>query len=91
MLAAVREAVARHGRALQFADEELRNDRLLVMAAIHQSPLAMRHASEELRQDVEVVFSAVTQDASVLRFAGRNAVLLAVGRQGFVIEYKVVV
>lgn len=47
------------GNALQFASEELRNDKDLVLLAVKETGTAIRHASENLKQDTEVIKEAL--------------------------------
>ena len=44
------------------ASEELRADRVVVLAAVQQDGRALKHASPEVRADREVVLAAVEQD-----------------------------
>jgi hypothetical protein len=70
--------------ALQFASEELNNDREVVLEAVKQNGTALCWASEELRSDREIVFEAVKRYGSVLQYASielrndREIVLTAV-------------
>ena len=41
-----------NGRALEFASEDLRADRDVVLAAVRQNAYALKYASERLRDDV---------------------------------------
>lgn len=52
-------ACERHGYALKFASEELKNNRSVVFAAVNQRGTALMYASEELREDHYVVLDAV--------------------------------
>ena len=45
------EVVKVDGTALEFASEELRHDREVVMKAVKQNGMAIRFASEDLRHD----------------------------------------
>ena len=42
------------GDALQFASEELKNDKEFVLKAVSQNGDALKHASEELKNDIEI-------------------------------------
>ena len=57
------------GWALQYATEELRGDREIVMAAVTQNGWALQFATEALRGDREIVMAAVTQNWRALRHA----------------------
>ena len=41
-----------HGQALQYASDEMKNDRIVVMAAVEQYGGALQYASEELQQEL---------------------------------------
>ena len=62
-------AVERDWRALQYASEELKGDREVVMAAIKHTSWALEYASEELKGDREVVMAAVRQTGRALQYA----------------------
>jgi hypothetical protein len=64
------EAVKQNGWALEYASEELKRDREVVMEAVKQEGTALQYASEELRGDREVVLEAVKQDGWALQYAG---------------------
>ena len=57
------QAVAQTGWALEFATEELKGDREIVMRAVSQEGLALKYATEELKCDREIVTLAVLQDS----------------------------
>ena len=50
--AEVLEAVERNGWALEFASEELRGDRDVVLAAVKQDWRALNYLSDELRMEI---------------------------------------
>ena len=58
-------AVERNGHSLAYADEELRADKELVLAAIRTTPSAITHAADFLQMDREVAFAAMTRDRRV--------------------------
>jgi hypothetical protein len=64
-------SVNNDGWALEFADESLRADREVVLAAVHQCYSALKYANQSLRGDPEVVLAAVYQDYSALAFADK--------------------
>ena len=50
-------AVAQEGFALEYAAEELRGDREVVLTAVRQRGHALRFAAAELREDVDIRFA----------------------------------
>ena len=48
-------AVSEHGHALQYATEELKGDREIVLAAVSKHGYALQCATEELKGDREIV------------------------------------
>ena len=56
------------GTPLQFASDELKNDRKIVLAAVSKNGAALEFASETLRGDNEIVVAAVSQKARVEKF-----------------------
>lgn len=53
--------VTQEGNALQYASNELKDDRDVVLAAVKNDGLALEHASDVLKADKEVVLAAGTQ------------------------------
>ena len=47
---------------MEFAAEELRGDRSVVLSAVRQGSLALAFASEKLRRDRAVVLAAIRRD-----------------------------
>ena len=84
-------AVAQKGDALQFASEELKNDREIVMAAM----VKLYHNLKLGRVNTlkEVVMAAVTQNGDALRYASnelendKEIVMAAVAQKGRALEY----
>ena len=54
------------------ADEKLKADKEVVLAAVKQNGLALEYADKKLKADKEVVLAAVKQDADALRFADKK-------------------
>lgn len=79
--------------ALQFASEELRDDRAVVLTAVEDYGSALEYASEMLRADREVVLAAVENHGSGLKYASerlranREVVLTAVENNGSALKY----
>ena len=46
------------GSALQYASEDLKHDREIVLTAVTQSGWALEYASEDLKRDREIVKAA---------------------------------
>jgi len=62
-------AVARNGRALQYASKALRNDKGVVMAAVTQNGDALQYASEALQGNKDIVMAAVKQSGRALVYS----------------------
>mmetsp|Transcript_40277 Transcript_40277/g.124384 ORF Transcript_40277/g.124384 Transcript_40277/m.124384 type:complete len:427 (+) Transcript_40277:13-1293(+) len=65
-------AVGQDAAALQYATEELRSDKALVVQAVRIRGEALRYASAALRGDREVVIEAIAQDRLALRHASEE-------------------
>ena len=52
-------AVNQNGLALEFASEELQNDRAIVIAAVQNNCIALQYASEELQNNLEIVVTVL--------------------------------
>jgi len=92
----VLDRVKNDGRALQYASEELRANKEIVLAAIKKAEYpgwALKYASEELRANKEILLEAVKNDGEALNFASeelranKEIVLAAVNVNGDVLEY----
>jgi len=57
----ITNALARNWQALKFADQELRGEKDIVLAAVRSGGLAIKYASEELQADRDVAIEAVKQ------------------------------
>ena len=85
--------IANAVQSLQFASEELRADRAVVLQAVRQNGLALQFASDELRADRDVVLVAVRQNGSALQFASdelradRDVALVAVRQNGSALQF----
>ena len=64
-------SLVKNGRALENVPAELRDDKLIVLAAVQQNGNALKHASAELQTDPEIVLAAVTQYGSALQYTTR--------------------
>lgn len=81
------------GTSLQFAPDNVKNNKFLVLVAVKQNGLALYSASYELKNDKEVVLAAVTQDGMSLEYASfklqndKEIVLVAVSQYCYALEY----
>ncbi len=66
----------RHGLDLQFAPEESRSDREIVLEVVKQNGLGLEHASEGVRSDREAVPEVVKQSGCALEFASEGSGLI---------------
>ena len=64
--AEVLEAVRKSGLDLQYASDELRNDKDVVVAAIQQNGYALEYASAELKNDRQIVIKAIMNSMQVI-------------------------
>eukprot|EP00927_Polykrikos_kofoidii_P039860 TRINITY_DN34167_c0_g1_i1.p2 TRINITY_DN34167_c0_g1~~TRINITY_DN34167_c0_g1_i1.p2 ORF type:complete len:343 (+),score=73.86 TRINITY_DN34167_c0_g1_i1:213-1241(+) len=86
-------AVLQNADALQFATEERKADRSLVLEAVRQRGGALQWASEELRADREVALVAVSQSGAALQYVAavlrkdRDVVLTAVRQRGSALRH----
>ena len=58
--------------SLAEADEKLKADKEVVLAAVKQDGYALQYADKKLRADKEVVLAALKQDAYAFRFANKK-------------------
>jgi Domain of unknown function (DUF4116) len=68
MLAAVKD----DGFAIQFASENLRDDRELAMIAISNKARSLEHLSPRLQNDKDVVLEAVKKNPAVIQYASQS-------------------
>ena len=92
-------AALKSGRinALEYASDELKNDREILLVAVTKNGLALEYASKELKNDREIVLAAVKQDCwgppFALQYASdelkndREIVLAAVNQNGLALKY----
>jgi hypothetical protein len=82
-------AVQKDGFALQFASEDLKNDREIVLAAVQQNGLALAYASPDIQAESAIVLKAFKQNGFALQYASkdlkdnREFILAAVKKNGF--------
>ena len=58
--------------SLEDADEKLKADKEVVLAAVKQNGLALEYADKKLKGDKEVVLTAIKQDADAFIFADKK-------------------
>ena len=64
----VLEQVGYNGHALEYASEELKNDKEVVLVAVKQEGIALEYASKELRNDKELILEAIKQNPQIIKF-----------------------
>jgi len=57
----VLNAVSKKGSLLDYASNELKNDKEVVLAAIKNNPEALEFASDKLKGDREIVYESVSK------------------------------
>ena len=86
-------AVTQRGDALQFASNDLKGEKEVVMAAITQNGCALEYACRQSQNDKEVVVAAVTQQGFALQFASNDlqrdeeVVMAAITQNGCALKY----
>ena len=89
----VHTAVLQNGRALKYASDKLKGNRVIVHAAVLQNGLALEYASNDLKGDHKIVYAAVSQDGLALKYASgdlkgdRAIVHRAVLQNGIALRY----
>eukprot|EP00971_Amphidinium_carterae_P275440 5465171-Amphidinium_carterae.1 len=68
-------AVQRTWLALEYAAEECKSDRAIVLAALQQNSHALEYAAEECKADPEIVLAAVQQCWQGLQYAADGLLL----------------
>ncbi len=86
-------AVQQNGQALQYASNELKNDRGIALIAVQKDACALADLSSGPRNDREIVLTAVRQNGQALRYASnelrsdREVVATAVQQNWRAFEY----
>ena len=57
----VLKAVSKQGNLLDYASEELKDDKQIALAAIENNPEALEFVSDRLKEDKEVVYNSVSK------------------------------
>ena len=82
-----------NGWDLEFASEDLKRDREIVMAAVKQDFRALEFASDTLKRDRDILMAAVKQGGNALKFASedlqkdRKIVMAAVNQNGWALRF----
>jgi len=71
------EAVKQKAFALQFASDEMKADRAIVLEAVKQRAFVLQFASNKIKADRAIVFEAVKRDALVLELQPVRSKLIA--------------
>jgi len=86
-------AVAEGRVELENLSEDLRNDHVVVLAAVKADGFSLQHAGDTLRSDRSIILAALHETGLALQFApeeaqmDRSIVLEAVNRQGLAIQF----
>lgn len=90
----VLEVVKSDGGALEYASDELQNNKEVVLAAVKENGWALAYASEELKSDKEVLLEAVLKNSIALEYVSeeiqnnnKDIILEAVKKNGWALEY----
>jgi len=65
-------AIAISPTSLEYASDEYKNDKDILMTAIKSEPLALLYASDKLKNDKELVLEAVKGDGNSLQYASET-------------------
>jgi hypothetical protein len=65
----VLKEISNDGWALEFASDELKNDKEVVLKAVWQDGIALQFASDKLKNDKEVLLVAVSYNDNALKYA----------------------
>ncbi|EFC42104.1 predicted protein [Naegleria gruberi] len=80
-------------KTLKYVDDNFRNDREIVMAAVNENGRTLKYASSELRNDFEIVKTAARNNRRALWYASKQLssnkeiVMTAVKSNGLSLEY----
>ncbi|WOG25678.1 DUF4116 domain-containing protein [Endozoicomonas sp. 8E] len=87
----VRNAVLTHG--LEYASQQVRNDRDFVLPAISKHPKQLQYLSEALRNDSDVVMAAVEKNPLALNYASerlrndKNIIRMAIAESTYPLSF----
>ena len=86
-------AVNQDGMALEYAHDDLKDNREVVEAALESEGVALRYASQALKSDKDVILAAVRKNGSALQYVNdefkqdREVVLAAVKKNGYAFRF----
>ena len=86
-------AVSKFSYALEFASDELKNDKEVVLVVVSKYGHVFKFVSDELKNDKDVVLAAVSNDGAVLEYASdelkndKEVVLAAVSKFSYALEF----
>jgi CxxC motif-containing protein len=63
-------------QSLQFASNEIKNNKEFMMEAVKIKPATLQYASEEMKNDKEIVLEAVKMSPYTLKFASEELQIL---------------
>ncbi len=66
------DKIRKHGMALQFAPENMKGNKEVVIKAVRQNGLALQYASEILRSDPDVLRAAVSNNSFAYEFVPKR-------------------
>ena len=78
---------------IEWANEDIQNDKDILLAAVNQAGWTGCYASEALRDDKDVILAAVKNDGQILYFASerlrddKDVVLAAIENKPIIIKY----
>jgi len=58
--------------SLEFASDELRNDKRIVLSAIQEYPHALAYASGHLKNDKEIALFVIDKDSDTFKYLGQT-------------------
>ena len=64
-----RAQLQQNGAVLQYAPEDIRADRQMVLQAVRQNGTVLQYAPEDIRADEEIVLQAIRQNPMALQYA----------------------
>lgn len=89
----VKEVLNSYGLALQYASEECKNDKKMVLYALMQDGLALQFASARLKNKAKMILKALKQNGFALQFTSddfkndKKTVLAALKNKGLALQY----
>jgi len=87
------EMIQKNGKCLEFASEQLKNDRRLVLQAVQQNGMNLKYASESLKDDFEIVQRATQNCNEAMGYVSQRVqndkqfVMALVANNGHLLRY----